>query len=186
MIKATVLVLLLLATVAVFVPIGVYLQWSVPRDVGLCRCAYPLLSFPILAAALALYRRRGAQWPMRAAALSLFLLFGLVLITLSLPPISRRVGPWAPLRGLLVAKSRQVTQARAELAIPEGRDLTSAEMRQIEGIVLEPPPTYTFPIIGQTVQVRMMSLAPPYVGLDFGGGRRAVFDLATMVILYAD
>jgi hypothetical protein len=123
---------------------------------------------------------------MRVGAIGLFALVIVLLVTTSLPPIGRRIGPWAGLRCLLVAKSREVAAARVALDIPPDRPLTAAEMGSIEALVLDPAPEYTFPIVRRTVRLRLMRTTPPYVGVDFGGGRRAVFDLATMVILYAD
>lgn len=123
---------------------------------------------------------------MRVGAACLYTLFPLVLITTCMPTISRRVGPWVELRSLLVAKSQEVAEARAALGIPEDRYLTSGEMHEIETLVLEPTSEYTFPIIHRTVRVMMLRAAPPYVGVDFGGGRRVMFDLRTMAIIYAD
>lgn len=123
---------------------------------------------------------------MRAGASGLVALAVVVLLATSVPPIGRRVGPWAELRRLLVATSREVAEARAALDIPQDRQLTTDEMRQIEALVLNPAPEYTFPIIRRTVRLRLMRTSPPYVGVDFGGGRRAVFDLQTMVMIYAD
>jgi hypothetical protein len=184
------LVLALLFALAASVPVGVYLQWSAPGDFPARVCIYPSIGAVLLAGAWILRRQGRAAaeggWPMRAGAAGLFALSFVVLVATSVPPIGRRVGPWAELRRLLVAKSREVAEARAALGIPEDRYLTSGEMREIETLVLEPAPEYTFPIIHRTVRVSMLRAAPPYVGVDFGGGRRAVFDLRTMVILYAD
>jgi len=188
--RAGVLVLALLLTLVVFVPIGVYLQWFVPRDFPLCVCIYPSISASILVIALIVWHRSRTaprmQWPMRVGAVCLFVLCALLLIVTSIPPISRRIGPWTELRGVLVEKSREVVEAKAALSIPAYRHLTPDEMDEIERMVFESVPTYTFPIINRTAYVRMMSRAPPYVGVDFQDGRRAVFDLATMVVIYAD
>jgi hypothetical protein len=81
---------------------------------------------------------------------------------------------------VLVVKSRKVVEAKAALSIPAGRQLTRQEMDQIEELRFSPIPTYTFPIIHRTVHVRPMNGVSPYVGMDFQGGRRAVFDLTTM------
>jgi hypothetical protein len=189
--RALILALSVPLTVVAYLPLGAYLQWAVPGD---CpppfTCAWPSLSGAVLVAALALRHKRrtvpGRGWPMHVAAACLFTLSALLLVTTSLPPIGRRIGPWAELRALLVYKSEQAAQARAALGIPQGRYLDAGEMDAIERMVLEPPVRYTFPIIGRTVQVRLMRAGPPYVGVDFGGGRRAVFDLATMAVIYAD
>jgi hypothetical protein len=190
--RAGVLVLALLLTLGVFAPVGVYLQWSMPQDFPpiVCACISASIGGLILLLALIKWHRRRTvprmQWPRRVGAVCLFVLSALVLIVTCFPPISRRVGPWAELRGVLVEKSMEVVEARAALSIPASRDLTSGEMDQIERMVFEPVPTYTFPVINKTVNVRLMSRVPPYVGVDFGGGRRAVFDLSTMMVIYTD
>jgi hypothetical protein len=188
--RAGVLVLAFLLTLVVFVPIGVYLQWFVPRDFPPFACLYPSIGVSILVVALTVWHKSRIaprmQWPMRVGAVCLFVLCVLLMVVTSVPPISRRVGPWKELRGILVEKSQEVVEARAALSIPTNRQLTGPEMDQIENMVFDPVPTYTFPIINRTVHVRMMSRVPPYVGVDFQGGRRAVFDLATMMVIYAD
>jgi len=188
--RAGVLILALLLVLLAFVPIGVYLQWSVPRDFAPLACIYPAISASMFVAALILWHEsrtaRRTQWPMRVGAICLLVFCMLFLIAASVPPISRRIGPWSELRGILVAKSGEVVEAKAALSIPADRQLTRGEMDAIEDIAFEPVPTYTFPIINRTVHVRMMSEKPPYVGVDFGGGRRAVFNLATMMVIYAD
>lgn len=188
--RTGVLVLALLFTLIVFVPLGVYLQWFVPSDTFPLVCMYPLIGVSILVVALIVWRKsRNAprmQWPMRVGAVCLFVFCALWLIVTFIPPIGRRIGPWAELRRMLVEKSQQVVEAKATLSIPANRQLTREETGQIERMVLDPAPAYTFPIINQTVHVRMMSGIPPYVGVDFGDGRRAVFNLATMVVIYAD
>lgn len=190
-VRALLLALSVPLTAVAYLPLGVYLQWAVPGDwpPGLV-CVFPALSGAVLVLALALRRKSrtapGKGWSSGIAAACLFTLAALLLVTTSLPPIGRRIGPWAELRALLVLKAEQAAQARAALGIPEGRHLDRGEMDAIERMVLEPPVQYTFPIIGRTVQLRVMRTGPPYVGVDFGGGRRAVFDLATMVVIYAD
>ncbi len=210
--RAGVLVLALLFTLIVFVPVGVYLQWFVPSDNGLFICMYPLIGASIFVVALTIWRKSRTaprmqfdrviigksdiwrksrtaprmQWPMRVGAVCLFVFCALWLVVTSIPPIGRRIGPWAELRRMLVEKSQQVAEAKATLSIPANRQLTREEIDQIERMVLDPAPAYTFPIINQTVHVRMMGGTPPYVGVDFGDGRRAKFNLATMVVTYAD
>jgi hypothetical protein len=172
------------------VPVGVTLQWFAPNDLPARVCVYPSISTMLLASAWLLRRQGSAAtkrgWLLRTGASGLLALLLVVLVTTSIPPIGRRIGPWAELRSLLVAKSREVSEARVTLDIPRDRPLTAVEMDQIEALVLDPAPAYTFPIIGRTVHLGLMCTAPPYVGVDFGGGRRAMFDLPTMVILYAD
>jgi hypothetical protein len=188
--RAGVLVLALLFTLIVFIPVGVYLQWSVPRDAFPLVCMYPLIGVSILVVALIVWRKSRTaprmQWPMRVGAVCLLVFCAFWLIATSIPPIGRRIGPWSELRRMLVEKSQEVVEARATLSVPANRQLTREEVGQIERMVFDPAPAYTFPIINQTVHVRMMSTVPPYVGVDFGSGRRAVFDLATMVVIYVD
>jgi hypothetical protein len=183
-------VLALLFVLVAAVPVGAYIQWCVPGDLPARACVYPPICIVLLAAAWILRRKGRASeergWPLSAGAASLFALTIAVLVATYVPPISRRVGPWAELRNLLVAKSREVAEARVALGVPPDRQLTAGEMHQIEALVLNPVPEYTFPIIRRTVRLRLMCAMPPYVGVDFGGGRRAVFDLSTMVMIYAD
>jgi hypothetical protein len=182
--------LALLFVLGAAVPADAYLQWCVPGGFPASVCVYPSICVSLLAGAWIL-RRQGraaaeSRWPMRAGAAGLCALATVVLIATSVPPIGRRIGPWAELRGMLVAKSREVAETRAALGIPPGRPLTAGEMGQIEALALDPAPEYTFPIIGRTVRLRLMCATPPYVGVDLSGGRRAVFDLSTMVMIYAD
>jgi hypothetical protein len=189
--RRVILALAPLGFLVTLIPFGVYLQWFAPRDFVPARvCIYPAAGIVPLAAAWTLLlkgRTEGERgWPKRVAAAGLFALSIVVLVTTSVPAIGRRVGPWADLRSLLVAKSREVTDARKALGIPHDRQLTADEMGQMEALLFDPVPEYTFPIIQRTVHLRLMAATPPYVGLDFGGGRRVLFDLRTMVILYAD
>jgi hypothetical protein len=163
---------------------------AAPRDLPARACVYPSTGAALLAGAWVLHRRArttaARRGPARAAASGLVVLAVVILLATSVPPIGRRVGPWAELRRLLVAKSREVAEARAALDIPRDRPLTADEMHRIEALVLNPAPEYTFPIIRRTVRLSLMRTSPPYVGVDFGGGRRAVFDLKTMGVIYAD
>ena len=190
-VRRVILGLALLVFLVTLIPVSVYLQWFAPRDFVPARvCIYPSACIVLLAAAwtLLLKGRTEAErgWPRRVGAAGLFALSIVVLVTTSVPPIGRRVGPWADLRSLLVAKSHEVADARKALGILPGRQLTADEMGQIETLVFDPVPEYTFPIIRRTVHLRLIAAHPPYVGVDFGGGRRVLFDLRTMVILYAD
>ena len=190
-VRRVILGLALLVFLVTLIPAGVYLQWFAPRDFVLARmCVYPLAGIVLVATAWTLLLRSRTEgergWPKRVGAAGLFALSFVVLVTTFVPAIGRCVGPWAELRSLLVAKSREVADAREALGIPPGRQLTADEMAQIEALVFDSVPEYTFPIIQRTVRLRLMATTPPYVGVDFGGGRRVLFDLRTMVILYAD
>jgi len=46
--------------------------------------------------------------------------------------------------------------------------------------------TFTFPLVGRTVRIRLMQTYPPYVGVDYGDGRNCVFDLKSMRMTYVD
>ena len=45
---------------------------------------------------------------------------------------------------------------------------------------------FTTPLINKKVTLRMMGRQPPYVGIDYGGGRRVILDLESMEAIYAD
>ncbi len=50
-----------------------------------------------------------------------------------IPPVSRRIGPWAELGSLLIEKSEDVARTRRALGIPADRYLTLNEVKYIEG-----------------------------------------------------
>ena len=183
------LVLALLLTLAAFVPLGVYMQWVLPNRFSPVCVLVPGSILLLILSAYAYRRSRTAdkhRWPKRIGALCLLVMSVLVVVATSVPVASRRIGPWAVLHDMLVEASCAVRETRAALSIPEGRSLTRSEMDQIERLALEPVPSYSFPIVNRCVEVRIISGIPPYVGVDFCDGRRVVFDLDTMFVLYAD
>jgi len=184
-------VLYILLTVALFVPAGLYLQWALPED-GPYESVFSLSSVPILIVALVLLwtvRKARDGTTRRAgtvAATCLLVFFALAQVFVWVPQISRRIGPWVELRSLLIRKSSEVEDARTQSGIPADRDLTGEEMTRIEAMVFEPPEKFVFPLLNKKVTLRMMSIRPPYVGIDYGGGRRVVLDLESMKAMYAD
>jgi hypothetical protein len=95
---------------------------------------------------------------------------------------SRHFGQWAQLKELLGRYSNLVA---AEAKGPEGR-LTPEQYRDIQARLLTPAPTFQFAGTQEPVRLRMMMTIPPYVGVDFGHGANAVFDLRTMWCIYSD
>lgn len=95
---------------------------------------------------------------------------------------SRHFGEWRELRDLL----RQHSDRVASEAPDRSRLLTHAEYNAIKGRILTPEPTFVSRGFRQPLKIRMMQTYPPYVGVDFGAGRNAVFDLATMICTYSD
>ena len=183
-------VLCILLTVVLFVPVGLYLQWALPVDAP-CELVFSLYSVPILIVALVLLwtvrktrdttRRAGA-----VAATCLLVSLALAQVFIWIPQISRRIGPWVELRSLLIRKSSEAEDARTQLGIPADRDLTREEMMRIKAMVFEPPEEFVFPLINKKVTLKMMGRQPPYVGIDYGGGRRVILDLESMEAIYAD
>jgi len=177
--------------VVLFVPVGLYLQWALPVDAP-CELVFSLYSVPILIVALVLLwtvrktrddttRRAGA-----VAATCLLVFLALAQVFIWVPQISRRIGPWVELRSLLIRKSSEAEDARTQLGIPADRNLTWEEMMRIKTMVFEPPEEFVFPLINKKVTLKMMGRQPPYVGIDYGGGRRVILDLESMEAIYAD
>ena len=183
--------LCILLTVVLFVPVGLYLQWALPVD-GPYELVLSLYSVPILIVALVLLwtvRKTRDDTTRRAGAVvatCLLVFFALAQVFILVPQISRRVGPWGELRSLLIRKSSEAEDARTQLDIPADRDLAQDEMRRIKAMVFEPPEEFVFPLINKKVTLRMMGRRPPYVGIDYGGGRRVILDLESMEAIYAD
>jgi hypothetical protein len=189
--KVILSVLCILLTVVLFVPVGLYLQWALPGD-GPYKLVFSLYSVPTLIVALVLLwtvpktrddttRRAGA-----VAATCLLVFFVLAQVFIWVPQISRRTGPWVELRSLLIQKSSEAEDARTQLGIPADRDLTQEEMMRVKAMVFEPPEEFVFPLINKKVTLRMMGKQSPYVGIDYGGGRRVILDLESMEAIYAD
>lgn len=184
-------VLCILLTVVLFVPVGLYLQWALPVDAP-CELVFSLYSVPILIVALVLLwtvRKRRDDTTRRAGAVAatcLLVFLALAQVFIWVPQISRRIGPWVELRGLLIQKSSEAEDARTQLGIPADRHLTREEMMRIKAMVFEPPEEFVFPLINKKVTLRMMGGQPPYVGIDYGGGRRVILDLESMEAIYAD
>jgi hypothetical protein len=180
----------LLAAIA-FVPVGLYLQWRFPID-GPFELLASCATFPLLLVALvllgkvAVIRPRSRKLTSLPLAVGLLVFFGLIQATILLPPISRRIGPWHQLRARLVTKSQEIGDARARLGGAEDTHLTPEQWTQIEKTVFATPEEFVFPVLNKRVTLKMMGHQPPYVGIDYGDGRRAVFDLSTMWAVYAD
>ena len=188
---AIVLSLCLLLTVILSLPVGLFLQWALPLDGPYALCL-SIFTVPILFLARILPRRERASARhdpkplVQLLATCLLAFFCLLQVFILVPPISRRIGPWAELRSRLVLKSQAVQEARVQLGIPAGRSLTPKEMDQIEQMVFAVPEEFVFPLVNRRVVLTMMWPRPPYVGIDYGGGRRAVFNLNSMIAIYTD
>jgi len=174
-----------------FVPLGLYLQWLLPID-GPFELLISCASFPLLLVALILLgkvvviRPRLPKPTFLPLAVGLLVFFGLIQTTIFVPSISRRIGPWHELRSRLALKSQETGAVRARLGVAENADLTPEQWAQIEETVLATPEQFVFPVLNKRVTLKLMSQLQPYVGIDYGGSRRAVFDLTTMSVIYAD
>ncbi len=96
--------------------------------------------------------------------------------------LRRNVGEWAELKQLLRDNENRVEQVVGH----EGGALSPADVEKMKTWFQEHPATFKFKAMSDPVQIRLLSNVPPYVGVDFGGGRNAVFDTTTMRCLSAD
>jgi len=171
---------------AVFAPVGLYLQWAVPGD-GPYEYVYSLFSLPLLVLATVLLRlRRTRTWVRGFVITALLSLFVLVQVWLYVPQLSRRVWQWRGLHTLLVRKSLEVEDALSKQGIPTDRPISRAQVAHLEQELFMPKPTYDFFLPRRRVTVRILKTVPPYVGVDYGGGRNCRFDLDSMVATHCD
>jgi hypothetical protein len=95
---------------------------------------------------------------------------------------SRHFGEWRELRALLARHSDVVSREARD----RGRPSTREEHEALRRRILTPEPTFVSRGFREPLTIRMMRRGPPYVGVDFGGGRNAIFDLTTMICTYSD
>ncbi len=101
---------------------------------------------------------------------------------LALPILRRQSGEWPRLRAKLQDGEAQVNQ----LLGADGRELTRAEYEYARDWFSRNPISFQFTDPPQTVYLTMMRGVPPYVGVSFGNGNNAAFDLATMFCISSD
>ena len=94
----------------------------------------------------------------------------------------RHFGEWRQLKSLLRENEARVQQLTGRT---EGM-LSEEERVRVRAWFLEHPVSLRFGSEPEPVQIRLMHGMPPYVGVDFGQGRSAVFEPVTMLCLYAD
>jgi len=95
---------------------------------------------------------------------------------------ARNFGEWKELKKQLLFHSQRV-----EKAVPEkGRMLTFDEFQKIKETLFSEPVFFKSESLIHPIQIRMMQTIPPYVGVDFGNGKNAVFELHTMFVTYSD
>lgn len=162
-----------------------YLQWYLGsddfREVGVLAVSTAVAGFGFL-----IYRRsreRGAF--LRALALSTA--FGAVAVAVVAfrPDLVRTLGPWCDLSRVLVAESAHVRT----LLAAEGRDgqfLPFDRAQLLNHGSLGGGTSYAFPLIRKRVLVRITYGLPPYVGVDYGGGRVCTFSLDSMKTIACD
>ncbi|MDH4183689.1 MAG: hypothetical protein OEV92_05675 [Nitrospinota bacterium] len=96
---------------------------------------------------------------------------------------SRHTGGMRHLKSELNKYSRIIA---ADSSIdPSGR-LKNGQWKELESRYLSAAPQIHLEGLEHPVRIRMMSSDPPYVGADFGQGRNAQFNLATMLCVYSD
>lgn len=94
----------------------------------------------------------------------------------------RHLGEWAQLQDVLRQNEQQVLKI---VGRGNGK-LSRAEIDQAKSWYSEHPVYFRFRELKEPVQVRPMSNTAPYVGVDFGRGANAMFDLSTMICTYSD
>jgi hypothetical protein len=174
------------AGVLFLAPLAMYLQWALPGD-GPYEYLVTLLSLPLLFLAAALLLLRALPSGVRRFGVSAFLAFFVLLqLWVYVPQVSRRVGQWRNLRSMLVSQSVQVEAALRQQSIPTDRPISRSEIALVEQQLFTPRPTFRFDFPPKEVTIRILLAEPPYVGVDYGGGRNCVFDLESMVATYCD
>jgi hypothetical protein len=111
------------------------------------------------------------------------ILLGFVSTVLATGAISsRHFGEWRELKVLLHRYSDMV-----EKEVPDrNRSLTHVEHEAIKGRLFTSEPVFVSRGFLKPLEIRMMQGRAPYVGVDFGAGRNAVFDPTTMICTYSD
>jgi len=174
------------AGVLLLAPLALYLQWALPGD-GPYEYLVTLLSLPLLVLAAALLLLRRLPPGVRQLGVSAFLAFFVLLqLWIYVPQLSRRVGQWHELRRMLIRQSVHVEKALRQQNIRSDRPISRTEIALLERQLFTPQPTFRFEFPPREVTVRILLAVPPYVGVDYGGGRNCVFDLESMVATYCD
>ncbi len=96
--------------------------------------------------------------------------------------LKRHLGEWVELKQLLRDNERRVR----EITGTSGGALSEAEVEKVRAWFKENPVPFKFQGLSEPVQVKLLTNAAPYVGVDFGKGQNAVFDLTTMRCTYSD
>lgn len=95
---------------------------------------------------------------------------------------TRHFGDWAKLKAEL-RRTASVTKGFAKG--PDGI-LTDAEFDKAEEAIAAMSPRFQFKGTSEPVTIRVVTKGWPYVGVDFGDGANAWFDLNTMICTYSD
>ncbi|WP_147445492.1 hypothetical protein [Corallococcus aberystwythensis] len=94
----------------------------------------------------------------------------------------RHWGEWSRLKTVLQDNEARV---RALSSRTDG-SLTEEEFARAKAWFLEEPVTFRFETEPEPVRLRLLRSVPPYVGVDFGQGRNAMFDPVTMRCVYSN
>jgi hypothetical protein len=96
--------------------------------------------------------------------------------------LGRHFGEWGALKREIARHA-----ARVSAAAPDARRLlTHQEFLELRARLMTPPATFRSAAFMEPLRIRMMEGGYPYVGVDYGTGRNAVFDPLTMVCTYSD
>lgn len=126
-------------------------------------------------------------WMRRGRALIVATIIACIISTMAMLPALTRVagrqfGDWAELKRLLSENQRHALV----LTRRSGGRLSEAEYELAKTWFIEHPIMFRFSETEKIVKIRMMTPLPPYVGVDFGDGRNAIFNVHTMICDYAD
>ncbi len=146
---------------------------------------WPLIAFTLGAAFVLDRRGAPARTFFRRGRRIAGVLVGLSFLALS--PVTVRIagrhfGEWGELKALL-RESEASVLAHVQ---PRGETLTPEEVERARHWMLSNSVYFQFKELPRPVQIRVMSNGPPYVGVDFGNGQRALFDPMTMICKYSD
>jgi len=157
-------------------------HWNFPGDPPLLDLSiYPIALAAIINVPLWLMAKRWwtGRFPVKKFSRN-WAILSLVLLAIPVAGILERHGPrWAAIRDGI----RQYGDEIAAATGSKDRVLSWEECREFEARF--PPRHVQLPGYGM-VTLRIFNGFYPYVGVDFGGGSNALFDLRTMICTYSD
>ena len=95
--------------------------------------------------------------------------------------VPRHLGRWRAVQEALLEEV-----ARIEKEHQGAGELSLVEYVVIDSRLQSSPRRFVLTECGDSARIRVMQTTSPYVGLDFGDGRNAVFEPHSMVAIYTD